>query len=614
MRARYVLVGVDDRPDAVWAGRFGADQAVARGLGLMLAYGYAAMPVLAQTPGGPDTDRLRRATAAVQKVASQIVPPAAPAIETVVDDSLPLDLLARLAGDADRIVIGQHHLTMRERIPDPSLASQLADVVRCPLVVVPSEPRLRDKQSPVVVALDGETDAHSALEIAFDEAERRQAMVLALHAAPLASLRSGHADDERDLAEILAGRKADHPDLPVRAVVSAADPSDLIVKASRDAAVLVVGRPHDPHRAAWSRSVAGAVLKLARCPLIIGTDQAATDEPSRSPASQEVSWPLDGTIVDATLVTPAGHGPFPAIVMVAGSGPTDRNWNSPLLPGTNGSAHLLADALSGAGFASLRYDKRASGPRARENVQVLAGKISMQSHLDELSGAVRALAQRDEVDADRVFAIANSEGALHALNYQIGEPAIPLAGLVLIGPPGRAIGVVARAQIAAGAAALPNGNALMSLYDAAIERFLAGDSVVPDPSLPDTARNLLLGLTAPVNQPFSRELWMADAARLLPKAHVPMLIVIGRKDVQVDRRADGELLEKAADGRSDVTFLFPENANHVLKYEPRPRAELTGADAAGYNAPDTRLDPEALASVLGWLEAQARQAPPRRES
>jgi hypothetical protein len=55
-----------------------------------------------------------------------------------------------------------------------------------------------------------------------------------------------------------------------------------------------------------------------------------------------------------------------------------------------------------------------------------------------------------------------------------------------------------------------------------------------------------------------------------------------------------------------VTFLFPENANHVLKYEPRPRAELAQPEALPrYNAPDTHLDPEALASILVWLAAHS---------
>ena len=323
--------------------------------------------------------------------------------------------------------------------------------------------------------------------------------------------------------------------------------------------------------------------------------------------SHDVNWQLDGTTVDATLVLPARPGPLPAVAMAAGSGPTDRDWNSPLLPGSNGSARLLAEALAEAGFASLRYDKRASGARARENLQVLAGKVSMQSHLDEFDGAVRVLTKQGEVDPHHIYAMANSEGALHALNYQTAAPAVPLAGLVLIGPPGRAIGTVARAQLAAAAAAMPNGDAVMSLYDKDIERFLAGEPVNPDASLPENVRSLLLGLSAPINQPFSRELWVADAARLLPKVDVPTLIVIGKKDVQVDWKADGEPLEKAVSGRGDVTFLFPENANHVLKYEPRPRLDLTGADATTYNSSDKRLDPEALSAILGWLQTQAQR-------
>src|SRR5947209_3103259 len=135
--------------------------------------------------------------------------------------------------------------------------------------------------------------------------------------------------------------------------------------------------------------------------------------------SSQVTWQLGSTTVYATLVRPSGPGPFPAVVMVAGSGPTDRDWNSPLLAGSNGSARLIAEALAEAGIASLRYDKRASGPHARENMQTLIGKMSMQSHLDELAGAVRALAGQAFVRDDRIFGLGNSEGTLHVLNYQI---------------------------------------------------------------------------------------------------------------------------------------------------------------------------------------------------
>ena len=330
------------------------------------------------------------------------------------------------------------------------------------------------------------------------------------------------------------------------------------------------------------------------------TDQVSYGE------SFEVSWPLDATTMYGTLVRPSGLGPFPAVVMVAGSGPTDRDWNSPLLPGSNGSARLLAEALAQAGIASLRYDKRASGPHARENLQLLVGKVSMQSHVDELAGAVRTVASQAFVRNGSIFALANSEGTLHVLNYQLRSPEIPFAGLVLTGAPGRAVGVVARSQLAAQASGIPNGDALLALYDAAIVRFLAGEPIAPDPSLPEGIQMLLESLATPVNLPFARELWTADAATLLRQVDVPVLVVIGKKDIQIDWQADGELLQRAAAGHEEVSFLFPENANHVLKQDLRPRSELTSAMMAeSYNGPDTRLDPQTLASIQAWITSHA---------
>jgi pimeloyl-ACP methyl ester carboxylesterase len=318
--------------------------------------------------------------------------------------------------------------------------------------------------------------------------------------------------------------------------------------------------------------------------------------------STDVEWPVDSIAVHGTLLRPEGDGPFPAVVFVAGSGPTDRDWNSPLLPGTNGSARLIADELARAGFASLRYDKRVSGPHARENVPRMLGKVSMQGHVDELAGAVRTLAGQSFVRRDRIFAVANSEGTLHALSYQLQAPEIPFAGLVLIAPPGRSVGAVARSQLAAQATALSDGDAAMALYDEAIGRFLAGEPVAPDPSLPAGVRALLEGLAAPVNLPFARELWMTDGAPLIARIDVPTLVVIGKKDIQVDWRVDGEPLANAAADRANVSFIFPEDANHVLKHEPTPRSELTAAQTVtSYNGPDTKLDADAMASVVSWL-------------
>jgi len=322
--------------------------------------------------------------------------------------------------------------------------------------------------------------------------------------------------------------------------------------------------------------------------------------------STEVSWPIGSTTVDGTLCRPSGPGPFPAVVLVAGSGPTDRDWCSPLLPGNNGSGRLLAEALARAGIASLRYDKRAVGPHARENLEALRGKVSMRSHVDELAQAVRTLAEQDFVRRGRVCALTNSEGALHALNYQLGTPAIPFAGLVLTAPPGRPVGAVARAQLAAQAAAVPGGEALLSLYDAAVARFLAEEPIAPDPALPEGVQQLLQSLASPTNLPFSRELWVADAAASLRQIDVPVLILIGKADIQVDWRSDGQPLQRAAAALPDATFVFPEHANHILKHEPAPRETLTAGDvAARYNRPESELDPETMTAIVRWLAAHA---------
>jgi alpha-beta hydrolase superfamily lysophospholipase len=126
--------------------------------------------------------------------------------------------------------------------------------------------------------------------------------------------------------------------------------------------------------------------------------------------------------------------------------------------------------------------------------------------------------------------------------------------------------------------------------------------VAADPSLPEGVRSLLRALEAPANQPFARELWTTDAASLLGRILVPVLVIIGKKDIPVDWQVDGESLQRAATGRTNVTFVFPENANHVLKYEPKPRAELNAADVMQrYNAAGASLDPGSIAVIQEWL-------------
>ena len=317
------------------------------------------------------------------------------------------------------------------------------------------------------------------------------------------------------------------------------------------------------------------------------------------------SWLVDEIEVNASLTRPAGAGPFPAVIMVAGSGPTDRNWNTPLLPGSNGSAALLAQILAEAGFVTLRYDKRASGPQGKENAMRMLGKISMQGHLEELAGGVKLLAGREDVDNHRLFALTNSEGCIHALNYHIQADGPRFAGLLLTSAPARPVGMVAHSQIAAQLAAVPGGEQMLAVYDQAIQGFLAGREVKIDPTLPEGLRNMILSVINPVNQPFARELWMVDVARLLPEVDRPVLVLLGKKDIQVVWQTDGPIFEEMLKNQANLKLSYAENANHVLKYEPKPLSELAVAEImASYNADSARLDDQAVEIILSWLKAQ----------
>ena len=87
---------------------------------------------------------------------------------------------------------------------------------------------------------------------------------------------------------------------------------------------------------------------------------------------------------------------------------------------------------------------------------------------------------------------------------------------------------------------------------------------------------------------------------------MPVLILIGKKDIQVDWQTDDPLFEALAQAHPNIQVVYAPDANHVLKHEPRDRETLTAAGAAaGYNAEGTQLDREAVEIILGWLKKVA---------
>jgi len=336
------------------------------------------------------------------------------------------------------------------------------------------------------------------------------------------------------------------------------------------------------------------ILMLAAAPLSAGV------------VSREAAWNVDGATITATITLPGGKGPYPGVVMVAGSGPTDRNWCSRLLPGSNCSAPLIAEALAKAGFAVVRYDKSVTGPNAAANMALMYGKLSMQSHMAEVAAAAAALRKEPSVDGARVFAFTNSEGALHALNCQ-NDGGCNFAGLVLEGVPGRSTKAVLRGQIAAQVAAMPDHETVMAGFDKLMANFTAGLPFAPDQQVPAGINQLFAGFYNPVNLPFARELMAADPAAMAAKVKVPVLVVIGKKDVQTDWELDGAPLRQALAANDQAKFVFPADANHVLKYEPKPREQLSNMDGLQYNAAGRVLDPAALKEIIAWLNLTAKR-------
>ena len=169
-------------------------------------------------------------------------------------------------------------------------------------------------------------------------------------------------------------------------------------------------------------------------------------------------------------------------MFVAGSGPTDRNWCSPLLPGTNGSGKLLAEELAPEGFLTLRYDKMASGLHVRENLPKFSGKASMQTHLEELAGRCRALLA--EKNLDNLFRPNQQRRRDSRRKLSAAGKEKPLQRVSTDRRSGEIDWRRSRSQIAAQTQALPDPEKFMKLYDAAIAEFLAGKPITMDPAFP----------------------------------------------------------------------------------------------------------------------------------
>ena len=288
---------------------------------------------------------------------------------------------------------------------------------------------------------------------------------------------------------------------------------------------------------------------------------------------RDVATGAEPARLHGTLTLPAGAALASGVLILAGSGPVDRNGNLPGLP--NDSLKLLAHALADRGIVSLRVDKRgigasqAAGPREMD--------LRVSTYVDDALSWVDVL--RAEPLVSRIFLLGHSEGALVAT---LAAQRTKTAGLILIAGAGEPAGKVIERQLAA--AKVP-----MSLQDASrriVTALEAGQTVADVP--PELAP-----LFRPSVQPYLSSWLPLDPAAELARVQAPVLIVQGTTDLQVTV-ADARRL---AGAQPEAELVFVEGMNHVLKTASSERA----ANLAAYADPNLPLSPDLASSVEAFL-------------
>jgi hypothetical protein len=278
-----------------------------------------------------------------------------------------------------------------------------------------------------------------------------------------------------------------------------------------------------------------------------------------------------GTLV-GTMELPAGRAPFPVVLLISGSGPTDRDGNSAMLGGKNDALRQLAESLALRGIASVRYDKRGVG--ASRGAMGAGGESALS--LDDFVGDAVVWARQLRADArfGPLVLVGHSEGGLIAL---MAAPQVAADGIVTLAAPGRRLQDALREQLEARLPAPMQADAFRVLDSLAAGRRV--DSVPP----------ALLTIFRPSVQPYLMSMFRQDPQALLRALTIPALVVQGTTDLQASM-ADADRLGAA---RPDVRVLRIEGMNHVLK----PVGGDLQAQLPSYRQADPPVAKELVAGV-----------------
>ncbi|RUL72911.1 alpha/beta hydrolase [Dyella choica] len=286
--------------------------------------------------------------------------------------------------------------------------------------------------------------------------------------------------------------------------------------------------------------------------------------------------PLPGT-----LLLPKGKGPFPVALLLAGSGPVDRDETV----GPNKPFRDLAEGLAAAGIGSLRYDKRTHvyGKQAVTDAFSVDDEVT-----DDALAALQLLAQQPSVDPHRLFVLGHSLGAL--IGPRIGQRDAKLAGLILLAAPAKLGPDVLIRQIRYLA---PRQGATQAQLDGMLAPLMAAREMLAqaDPKHPPAGEFF--------HAPASYWLSLRDYDPIVTakSLSMPMLILQGGGDYQVTPQDDFSHWQAAFAQDPRVKLVEYPGLSHLFMPAGQPPS------AADYTKP-SHFDARVLQDVTAWIKAR----------
>lgn len=296
----------------------------------------------------------------------------------------------------------------------------------------------------------------------------------------------------------------------------------------------------------------------------------------RTPHEEAVTLETASGNIEGSLVIPEGKGKFPLAIIIAGSGPTDRDGNNTAMK--NNSNKYLAYDLAENGIASLRYDKR--GVAQSVGAAKKEADLRFDDFVDDAKAWVSKLANEDEFS--EIIIIGHSEGSLIgmiAANMPEVSKYISLAGA------GQTIDKILRKQLSV------QPENIFKEASQIMDTLLTGKTVEKVPLY-------LASLFRPSVQPYIISWFKYNPSEIIAKLNKPVLIIQGTTDIQVDLE-EATLLKEAC---SDATYMLIEGMNHIFKVAPIDR----GANLATYYKPELANHSELVIAITKFVKSNLK--------